>query len=149
MAEKLSLDEREKLQSPSVLTADKQGLDSKKWGPAQEWILEQAASTEEVDRIFVNPVIKRELCIKDPSARWLHKLRPWWGHDDHSHVRVKCPAGDTSCVATDTIPPGTGCDATLDWWFSQEAVQKGAENDAKYKVRELPKLPAECAAVLE
>lgn len=144
----LSLDEREKIDSPSMLSADKQGLDAKKWGVQQEWILQQAASTQEVDRIFVNPVIKRELCIKDPGAHWLHKLRPWWGHDDHWHVRMKCPANDTACEPTETIPPGTGCDSTLDWWFSEEAKKKSQENDEKYKVRVLPKLPAACAAVL-
>lgn len=146
--EKLNLDEREKLDSPSMLSTDKQGLDKKKWGAQQEWVLQHAASAEEVDRIFVNPVIKRDLCIKDAGAPWLHKLRPWWGHDDHWHVRMKCPAADPACVATETIPPGTGCDSTLDWWFSEEAVKKGEENDAKYKVRELPKLPTACADVL-
>jgi penicillin-insensitive murein endopeptidase len=31
------------------------------------------------------------------------------------------PASDTECKVSETIPPGNGCDATLDWWFSEEA----------------------------
>lgn len=126
----------------SVVVGDR--LDRKSWGHAQEALLRKAVSFDEVDRIFVNPVIKRDLCARDPYKPWLHKLRPWWGHDDHWHVRLKCPASDHSCVAIEAIPPGAGCDATLDWWFSEEAKKKGEEPSK----REFPKLPAECSALL-
>ena len=57
-------------------------------------MLEVAASDPVVDRIFVNPVIKRELCTHEPpGSLWLRKLRPWWGHHDHFHVRLRCPPG--------------------------------------------------------
>jgi penicillin-insensitive murein endopeptidase len=145
----LTPEEREKLAAATMLSADREGLDAKKWGDAQKWILQQAVADARVDRIFVNPVIKRELCISESGAAWLHKLRPWWGHDDHWHVRLRCSAQDPACVATDAIPPGSGCDSTLDWWFSEDAQKKGIENNAKSAPRVLPKLPPECAAVLK
>ena len=131
-----------------MLLADATALDPHQWSDAQEWVLQKAVSFDEVDRILVNPLIKRDLCRKYPSATWLTKLRPWWGHDDHWHVRMKCPASDTGCVPTEAIPSGNGCDTTLEWWFTDEAKKKGAQNDERYHVKELPKLPEECAAIL-
>jgi penicillin-insensitive murein endopeptidase len=49
------------------------------WQPRVLRLLEQAASDPAVDRIFVNPVVKREACAKArPGTEWLRKLRPWW-----------------------------------------------------------------------
>ena len=53
----------------------------------------------------------------------LHKLLPLWGHDDHFHVRLKCPAGASSCeTQTPTVSElsngGDGCDETLTWWVT-------------------------------
>lgn len=145
----LTLDDREQMTAHSMLLADSSAVDPHSWGEAQEWILQKAVSFDEVDRILVNPVIKRELCRKYPTATWLAKLRPWWGHDDHWHVRIKCPASDTACIPTEPIPPSNGCNATLDWWFTDEAKKKGEDNSSLYKVKTLPKLPAECADVLK
>jgi penicillin-insensitive murein endopeptidase len=143
-SETLTLDDRERISSKSMLSKDGESLNDLFWSNSRDWVLIKAASFDEVDRIFVNPVIKRELCIKHPNEPALHKLRPWWGHDDHFHVRMKCQAGDTLCEPTEAIPAGRGCDSTLDWWFSQEAKQKGEETSKKLSSRVLPKLPAEC-----
>ncbi|MCF8483495.1 MAG: penicillin-insensitive murein endopeptidase [Rhodospirillum sp.] len=88
-------------------------------------LLETAARDTRVDRIFVNPVLKRALCQErggEPEAAvWLGKLRPWWGHDRHAHLRLTCPGDSPDCQVQDPIPPGTGCDASLDWWFTEDA----------------------------
>jgi penicillin-insensitive murein endopeptidase len=75
----------------------------------------------EVDRIFVHPSIKQQLCKYQVKRDWLRKIRPWWKHDDHFHVRLKCPAQNIYCQDQEPLPAGDGCDASLAWWFSAEA----------------------------
>ena len=42
----------------------------------------RAASYPEVERILVNPGIKKKLCDTVTGDRsWLRKIRPFWGHD--------------------------------------------------------------------
>jgi penicillin-insensitive murein endopeptidase len=116
-------------------------------------LLELAASDAGVERIFVNPVLKRAVCERTAGAAdrgWLHKLRPWWGHDDHFHVRLACPADSPACVAQQPLPPGDGCDQ-LAWWFDKKAAddrQKGHQTYAA-KVGAAPELPDGCRALLD
>ena len=49
---------------------------------------------------------------------WLAKVRPWWGHDAHFHVRLACPAGEPLCRDQEPPPGGDGCGADLAWWLS-------------------------------
>jgi penicillin-insensitive murein DD-endopeptidase len=104
-----------------------------------------------VARIFVHPAIKRELCaIAGTDRDWLRKIRPWWGHDHHFHVRLRCPDGDRWCVEQAPPPPGDGCDDSLAWWFSDEARAE-AERLAALPPRPRPtldQLPPQCRAVL-
>jgi penicillin-insensitive murein endopeptidase len=114
-------------------------------------LLRDAASAERVERIFVNPVIKRALCERARGDRaWLHKIRPWWGHDDHFHVRLACPADSPGCEAQPALPPGDGCD-DLDWWFKDQAAsdREGARARYQAKVGARPPLPDRCREVLE
>lgn len=140
--------------APSMLRADGEGTSPALWSEAQIQLLQLAVAHPEVERIFVNPAIKRELCVKydQPSERlWLHKIRPWYGHDDHFHVRLKCPDSSPECKRQAPPSEGDGCDATLDWWFSDEAKGKAkadAEATAKHELPPMPQLPAACAAVL-
>ena len=68
-------------------------VDPKRFGERQIALLRLAARDTLVDRIFVNPVIKATLCRRLPQTEhaWLGKLRPWFAHDDHFHVRLNCP----------------------------------------------------------
>ncbi len=114
-------------------------------------LLEAAASDPHVDRIFVNPILKRALCERAGGSRaWLGKLRPWWGHDDHFHVRLACPADSPACVAQAPLPPGDGC-AALAWWFDDKAQAERAKGHQSYsaKVGAAPPLPAPCRALLD
>src|SRR5688572_19206097 len=61
-------------------------------------LVASAAASASVDRIFVNPVIKQAMCKRARGDRaWLHKVRPWFGHHDHFHVRLACPADSPTC----------------------------------------------------
>jgi penicillin-insensitive murein endopeptidase len=69
-----------------------------------------------VQRIFVDPVIKTELCkhakaIGDDRdhAEVLRSLRPYQKHADHLHVRLYCPIGAKECIPQAEVPAGTGC----------------------------------------
>ena len=113
--------------------------------------LELAASDARVDRIFVNPVLKRALCGSAVGARdWLRKLRPWWGHADHFHVRLACPADSPGCVPQPPLPPGDGCD-TLAWWFSGHEESDRAREHQSYaaRVSASPELPDRCRALVD
>ena len=97
-------------------------LDVAVWTGEQVELLRTAAAFPQVDRIFVNAAIKQELCLTVNDDRsWLAKLRPWWGHDDHFHVGLRCPEDEIGCFDRPPVPAGDGCDETLTWWFSEEA----------------------------
>jgi penicillin-insensitive murein endopeptidase len=147
-ARSLSLDERETWGAPSVLAVKSDAVDASRWSLANEKILEAAARMPEVERIFVNAGVKRQLCASSATRDWLRKIRPWWGHDDHFHVRLKCPAGNSQCQGQEPIPAGDGCDASLDWWFSAEAREQLASGKAR-KPAAAPALPKQCQVVLK
>jgi penicillin-insensitive murein endopeptidase len=90
--------------------------------PRHVQVLKMAAQRPEVARIFVNWVIKRELCATVDSDRaWLRKIRPWYGHDRHYHVRLHCPADSPGCRAQSPVP--TEDDCGTETWFSRAEVR--------------------------
>ncbi len=139
-------DEVEHLSAHSVLHADRRSVDPTHWTSAQVDLLRLIVDTEEVERLFVHPVIKKRLCGQEPDRSWLSKVRPWWGHDDHLHVRLRCPLGNDACVSQKPIPPGDGCGTELDEWLAMLAKPKQAEPYPKQP--RPPVLPPECNAVL-
>lgn len=142
----LTANERETWSAPSVVDAQSDSVDYQRWGNTHEKLLEVAARQPEVDRIFVNPSIKQALCQNKTAAAstWLRKIRPWWKHDDHFHVRLKCPPDNIHCQGQEPLPAGNGCDASLAWWFSREAKAPAK----KPKPVPPPPLPALCEQVL-
>ncbi len=147
---RLSADERETLSAISMVQADGLDVDPQAWSTRHIAVLRTAATDPRVDRIFVNPAIKRSLCTSVTGDReWLRRIRPWWGHDTHFHVRLRCPDGDTECHAQTPPPPGDGCDTSLDWWFSAEAAEElRASRLTPRKPQTLGDLPPSCRAVL-
>lgn len=136
---------RSNVPAPSLLLSASKGLDYRMWSDRHLQMLKTAASLPSVDRIFVNAHIKRELCDSARGDRaWLRKIRPWFHHDDHFHMRLACPPDSPACVRQDPIPAGDGCDASLDWWFRHEPAT-GAKKPSEPK----PVMPAACRGVLE
>lgn len=112
--------DREKFQPVSMV--DRQRFRIKKTFREEETeILRKFSESTEVDRILVHFVIKKHLCQKYPDAPWIRKIRAWFGHDYHFHLRLTCSSADRLCQSGEAIPPGNGCDETLEWWFSDEA----------------------------
>lgn len=121
-------------------------VDTRAWGTRQLKLLELAASSAEVDRVFVNPAIKAAAC-KAGRGAWLGKLRPWWGHDEHFHVRLTCTSGDVNCQSQAPVPPGDGCGAELASWLVKPTVLPEDGRDKPNTRR--PNLPAICAELLD
>lgn len=146
----LSPGERERIGSPSVVARDRRSVNGA-WTAAHHALLKAAAEDPAVARIFVNAAVKRELCNAEPPGAdrgWLAKVRPWWKHESHFHVRLNCPAGAPDCVEQDRVPRGDGCDASLAWWFSDEALNPKPGPSAPRTELRMADLPPACAAVL-
>ena len=138
--------QRERLGAPGFVIDRKQLRAT--WSTGQADLLVAAADHSEVNRIFVSPAIKRYMCGRFPSASWLYRLRPWWGHEDHFHVRLMCPAANALCQEQDPLDPlDNGCGADLDWWFSADADREWSKIRASREPRRFPTLPAACSAM--
>jgi penicillin-insensitive murein endopeptidase len=120
---RLSARERDEMSATEVVAADRLHVDLRVWNSSYPKMYRAVASQPEVARIFVNPAIKRELCREAGNDRgWLAKIRPWWGHDYHFHMRLVCPPGEPECHDQPPPPPGDGCGRELAWWFTPEAL---------------------------
>ncbi|MBV9247757.1 MAG: penicillin-insensitive murein endopeptidase [Acetobacteraceae bacterium] len=130
---------------PSLVRPDQREVDPSRWSDQVIKLLQLAAGLPGVDRILVNPAIKRQLCTEVRGDRtWLRLIRPWYGHAAHMHIRFRCPPDQRDCVQSAPPPEGDGCDATLQWWFDR------LDNPAPpAPAPKPPPLPAACKAVME
>ena len=136
---------RETVDLPTLVRPDGRGVVPERWSERVIALLRMAAGLPEVDRILVNPAIKRQLCLDVSGDRsWLRLIRPWFGHAAHMHIRFRCPSGQPECVQSGPPPPGDGCDASLQWWFDQ-LDQPPSRSTAPQRV---PAPPTACQAIL-
>ena len=147
----LSRAEREEMSATQMVRPDRLDIDPARWTPAHMAMLKAVAEKPEVQRIFVNAAIKKALCRDARGDRaWLSKMRPMYGHDYHFHIRLFCPPGEAGCTRQDPVPQGEGCDASLAWWFTDEALHPKVDPNAKPKPpMTMAALPNECRAVLK
>jgi penicillin-insensitive murein DD-endopeptidase len=144
---RLSPTERDEISATNVVASNGMDIDPSTWTPQHRRLLEAFAREPAVERIFVNPAIKRALCREaGPDRAWLTKIRPWWGHNYHFHVRLFCPSGEPECQGQAAPPPGDGCGKELDWWFSEEALHPPPSPPRKpLRVTDLPRA---CAVLI-
>jgi penicillin-insensitive murein endopeptidase len=117
---RLTRKERENLEATSMLDKTGVAVDPKVFTGKQVSLIKRAASYPEVERIFVHPAIKKALCTAAGLDRaWLGKVRPYYGHYYHFHVRIKCPAGFEGCKSQ--VPPtgDDGCGKEVDQWLAK------------------------------
>lgn len=149
---RLSMSEREKIGARSLIKDGSLTVDDRLWTPAHAALLKRAAGYREVERILVHPGIKKKLCDTVSGDRaWLEKVRPFWGHDSHFHIRIGCQSGSPGCKPQRDTTPGDGCDKSLAWWFTEEPWRPNKNPDAP-KARDimtLANLPAACRQVLQ
>jgi penicillin-insensitive murein endopeptidase len=149
----LSRVEREEMSATMVVAPDRKDVDPKVWTPAHFAIIKAAAQEPEVERIFVNAAIKKALCREAGSDRaWLSKVRQYWYHDYHFHVRIKCPADSPDCKPQAPPGAGDGCGKDLDWWFTDAVLHPKPEPPPKTPPQPryvgMKDLPPACRQVL-
>jgi penicillin-insensitive murein endopeptidase len=148
----LSSDEREKVSAINLVAADWKSVNPKTWTPQHYDFIRVAAQQSGVERVLVNAAIKKEMCrmqgAKHPE--WMEKVRPWYAHHDHIHVRLECPADSPNCRPQPSVPDSDGCGAALDYWFSDKVLKpKPRPPGAKPpKPITLADLPPACKTVL-
>ncbi|AAP96099.1 penicillin-insensitive murein endopeptidase [[Haemophilus] ducreyi] len=121
-----------------------QRVDEKRWTNQHTTLIRLAAQDQRVNRIFVNPAIKLKLCQTAGKNRaWLQKIRPWYAHDSHFHVRLSCPSDARNCENQPPIAAGDGCGDELHSWFLPAPANTTA---AKPKV--IPMVPVQCQMIL-
>jgi len=159
---RLSRKERENLSATSMLGKRSNGkltnqkIDKRRFTKAHAGIIRTAAQYRNVERIFVHPTIKRELCRQNPNRpKWLGKVRAQFGHHYHFHIRIGCPAGSPGCKSQAPVP-SYGCDkASMDYWFKVAYGPPPKRKKGAKPVKRKPKrqivmadLPRQCRVVL-
>lgn len=158
----LTPEEREEMIAVTMLK-DPLTVDSTIFTDAHVKLIRRAASYPQVARIFVHPAIKRSLCKRAASVgkdrAWLGKVRPWWNHHYHFHVRLACPSGMDGCKNQNPVTGDSGCSGgELDnWdsmlrksaiWTAQQQIKPETKKPGKKKNVRLRDLPADCKTVL-
>ena len=157
---KLTAREREDISATSMLADDSQSVNPKVWTDTHVKLLKRAASYDEVQRVLVHPAIKKAMCdaSKDEKERsWLSKIRPYWGHYFHFHIRIACPRGSAGCEGQPEVDDDNdGCGAELTQWLKRVKPAPVAPVPPKTAIKPAPgkaplmleQLPAACRAVL-
>jgi penicillin-insensitive murein endopeptidase len=147
----LSRAEREEMSATMMVREDRLDIDPSVW-TNQTAVIKTAAEDPAVERIFVNAAIKKALCREAGHDRhWLSKVRPWWGHDYHFHVRIKCPADSVGCKPQPSVGEGEGCGKDLAYWFSDGVVhpKPSATPPKPRPPMTMAQLPPACRQVLD
>jgi penicillin-insensitive murein endopeptidase len=157
---RLSEKEREELSATSMLADDRVSVNPQVWTEAHVRLLKRAASYPQVERVLVHPAIKKAVCEatkadKGADRAWLSKVRPYWGHYYHFHIRIACPKGSTACEHQPAVNGDDGCGAELTRWLRLVKPAPPAATPAKpappapeRRPITLDQLPAECRVVL-
>jgi len=126
------------------------------WTRSHHEIIKAAAKDPRVERIFVFPGAKVQMCDDEKGNRsYLRKIRPLNGHHYHFHVRLACPKGAKNCVSQTPPPAGDGCAEARQWQANIINPPKPKPSPKPAKPRKprrelvLADLPVQCKAVLD
>lgn len=161
----LSAQERETMEPELLAQPDGTAVLPDHWNESWLRLLRRAASYPAVARIFVHPAIKKALCAVPMTDRaWMSKVRAYFGHNDHFHVRIHCPVGTPSCIPQADPGKDDGCGPELAYWQKvvstpaappREPPPQIAKNTdgpvvaaAKPHALTLAEMPAACAGVI-
>ncbi len=146
---RLSREEREEMPFINLVADDWKHINPKTYTPQHLALIKAAAEMPEVQRVLANAAIKKKLCETATGDRsWLRKVRPWYGHHDHIHVRLLCPAGSPECRHQPDPPADEGCKPSdFTFWFTKALQPKKPSTKPPRQIY-LSDLPAACKAVL-
>lgn len=147
----LNRNQRENISAISMRRSNGAFVNSR-WTRAHHEIVKAAAKDKRVARIFIFPGAKVQMCKDEKgNKKWLRKVRPWWGHHYHFHVRLACPKGSPGCANQDPPPAGHGCSEAQQWVNNILNPPPPPKNPPKVKPRReyrLADLPKACTQVL-
>lgn len=144
----LNRQERENLSSISM-RRERGAFTNSSWTEQHMQVLRAAASDPRTARIFVFPGAKVAMCDWATGDRsWLNKIRPWYGHHYHFHVRLTCPAGASGCENQAPPPAGDGC-ADAQTWVNNILNPPPPDPSAPRGPLTMARLPAQCLSVAE
>jgi penicillin-insensitive murein endopeptidase len=142
-----SRQEREEMSATNLVADDWKDVNPERWTPTHIALLKTLASFPEVERVLVNPAIKKALCRDVTGDRsWLHKMRPVAGHNYHFHIRISCPKDSPNCREQKATPVDEGCGKDLDWWFTRSTKEPTANPHAK--PMPISAMPEACRAMV-
>lgn len=148
----LTAGERENISSITMRRASGAYV-NKSWTRAHHEIIKAAAEDPRTARIFVFPGAKVQMCNDEKGDRsYLRKIRPWYGHHYHFHVRLNCPKGARGCTSQTPPPAGDGCADARQWQANILNPPPPNPNPPPAKKRRelvLADLPQQCKAVLD
>jgi penicillin-insensitive murein endopeptidase len=156
---RLTRKEREELSATSMLADDRVSVNPKVWTEAHVRLLKRAASYPQVERVLVHPAIKKAVCDaskEDKNRGWMSKIRPYWGHYYHFHIRIACPKGSAGCQGQPPVGSDDGCGPDLTRWLKRvkppavvaEPPKKPATPPPQKRPIMLSQLPEACRTVL-
>jgi penicillin-insensitive murein endopeptidase len=152
---RLSYKERETLAATSMLGNDGVHADPQTFTARHAALIRRAASYPEVERIFVHPGIKKAMCDEKGADRsHFFKVRPYWGHHYHMHIRIGCPRDSVGCRGQPLTGSEDGCGKEVDDWLARlkrpvkpsPPVAKAPPPKPKRQIT-LDDLPPECTTV--
>ena len=151
----LSAEEREKTSAINLVADDWKRVNPKTWTPQHAAFIKTAAEQPGVERVLVNAAIKKEMCRVDSyrKSNWMAKIRPWYAHHDHIHVRMECPDDSPACRGQPEVTneEDNGCsDKALAHWFSDKVLNPPKPTTPPKPPRPLTMadFPPACQAVL-
>jgi len=150
---RLSATEREELSATSMLGAHQLTVDPQVWSEGHVRLVKRAAGYPEVERVLVHPGIKKALCTAasefGPDRVWLGKVRPYWGHHYHMHVRLKCPPDSPDCRPQAPTTADDGCGKELVDWFTLLSRPPPRVPAPPKPPLTMADLPTECRVVID
>ena len=149
----LTREQREEWSAETVVASVNAPWVNERFTAREARMIELAAKDRRIARIFVGAPIKKALCEGTPASDrgWLRKVRPWYGHVYHMHVRLECPVGSLACKDQDPPAFDDGCGEELTSWLKPPKPVKPApppKPAVKPKEIMLSELPTECLNVL-
>jgi len=141
--------ELETFKPRSVLSPNQKEINEDLWSDYHYDLLKIATKDDRVTRVFVNPLIKKELCMiaeEKDDMDWLKKIRPWAGHYNHFHVRLGCPKNSELCINQADVNNSTGCGSELDFWMKKDKLFESNSTKIR-KWMLLSDLPKSCKKI--
>jgi penicillin-insensitive murein endopeptidase len=143
-----SREEREFTAGTELVAPNLRDVDPKLWTHAYATLIRTAAQDPVVVRILVNAAIKKALCREAGADRaWLYKVRPWYGHAEHFHIQIACPADSAECKPPAPPRPSDGCGSELDFWFKESTLHPPPSKPRP--VLTLARLPPACKQIVK